>query len=273
MEKGSKEISMRAMDLLCPIGRGQRGLSVVPPTCGKTTLLKQLCTAISNSNPDIKIYCLLIDERPEEVTDFKRNAKAEIKWSSMDEPYENHVKVANDLMRQAFKDADAGGDVFILLDSLTRLSRVHNNETRNSGRTLSGGMDAAGLSIPRRIFGSARKIENGGSIAILGTILVETGSRMDDVIFREFKGTGNMELFLSKDIAGRRIFPAIDVQHTGTRKDELLFRDDEKKAVKKLRNMLADMEKVEAANTMIELLNKYPTNQELINALIKSYDE
>ncbi len=270
LEKGSKELTMRAMDLLCPIGRGQRGLIVAPPTCGKTTLLKHLCQAITTSEPDMKVYCLLIDERPEEVTDFKRTVKADVRWSSVDQPYENHVRVADELMRQAYEEADAGQDVMILLDSLTRLSRVHNTGIRGQGRTLSGGMDARGLEVPRRIFGSARKIENGGSLGILATVLVETGSRLDDVIFQEFKGTGNMEIVLSRDIAGRRIFPAVNVGETGTRKEELLFSPEEKEGTRKLRAGLAGMSPPEAARTFVGLLEKFPTNQELLAALEKT---
>lgn len=217
----------------------------------------------------MKVYCLLIDERPEEVTDFKRTVKADVRWSSVDQPYENHVRVADELMSQAYAEADAGGDVMILLDSLTRLSRVHNTGIRGQGRTLSGGMDARGLEVPRRIFGSARKIENGGSLGILATVLVETGSRLDDVIFQEFKGTGNMEIVLSRDIAGRRIYPAVNVGETGTRKEELLFTPEEKEGTRKLRTGLADMSPPEAARTLVGLLEKFPTNQELLAALEK----
>lgn len=269
LEKGLPEFTMRAMDLLCPIGRGQRGLIVAPPTCGKTTLLRHLCKAISTAEPDMKVYCLLIDERPEEVTDFKRNSAAEVHWSSIDLPYENHVRVASELMQKAYKEADAGKDVLILLDSLTRLARVHNSETRGQGRTLSGGVDSRGLEIPRRIFGSARKIEGGGSLGILATVLVDTGSRMDEVIFQEFKGTGNMEIILSRDISTRRIFPAVDIGFTGTRKEELLFEPEEYKGVRKLRAALAGQDKVQAAQTLVKLLEKYPTNKELLGALGK----
>lgn len=269
LEKGLPEFTMRAMDLLCPIGRGQRGLIVAPPTCGKTTLLRHLCKAISTAEPDMKVYCLLIDERPEEVTDFKRNSTAEVHWSSIDLPYENHVRVASELMQKAYKEADSGKDVLILLDSLTRLARVHNSETRGQGRTLSGGVDSRGLEIPRRIFGSARKIEGGGSLGILATVLVETNSRMDEVIFQEFKGTGNMEIILSRDISTRRIFPAVDIGFTGTRKEELLFDPEEYIGVRKLRAGLAGQDKVQAAQTLVKLLEKYPTNKELLDALRK----
>jgi len=191
LESGSSEWTVRAMDLLCPIGCGQRGLIVAPPGSGKTTYLKHICQAITKASPDIKLYCLLIDERPEEVTDIRRSVEADVKWSSSDQPYENHISVAENLMKQAYREANEGKDVMILLDSLTRLARVHNSAS-SGRRTLSGGVDADGLRIPRKIFGSARKIENGGSLGILATILIETGSRMDEVIFQEFKGTGNM---------------------------------------------------------------------------------
>ncbi len=179
LESGSPELTMRAMDLICPIGMGQRGLIVAPPGSGKTTFLKHLAHAVMQAAPGIKCYCLLIDERPEEVTDFRRSVPAEVRWSSSDEDYENHIRTANDLMRQVYNEAGAGENVVVLIDSLTRLSRVHNAERRTSGRTLSGGVDARALELPRRIFGSARKIENGGSLTILATILVETGSQMD----------------------------------------------------------------------------------------------
>ncbi len=210
LEAGSQELTMRAMDLICPIGMGQRGLIVAPPGSGKTTFLKHICQAVAKGTPQIKLYCLLIDERPEEVTEFKRTIPGEVHYSSSDQSYENHIEIADQLMRKAFVDVAAGANVMIVIDSLTRLSRVHNAQTRSSGRTISGGVDARALEVPRRIFGAARKIENGGSLTILATILVETGSRMDEVIFEEFKGTGNMEVVLSREIANHRIFPAID---------------------------------------------------------------
>ena len=199
LEDGSSELTMRAMDLIAPIGMGQRGLIVAPPGSGKTTFLKHLCQAISKSAPSVKLYCLLIDERPEEVTDFRRSVPsgAEVRWSSSDETYEHHISTADVLMKQVYREVAGGANVMVLIDSLTRLTRVHNADMRSSGRTLSGGVDARALEIPRRIFGAARKIENGGSLSILATILVSTGSRMDDIIFEEFKGTGNMEIYLS----------------------------------------------------------------------------
>lgn len=268
LEDGSKETTMRAMDLICPIGMGQRGLIVAPPGAGKTTFLKHICQAVSQGTPAIKLYCLLIDERPEEVTDFRRNtAAAEVRWSSSDESYDHHVRTADELMKQAFREVGAGANVMIVIDSLTRLSRVHNAEQRSSGRTLSGGVDARALEVPRRIFGSARKIENGGSLTILATILVETGSRMDEVIFEEFKGTGNMEIVLSRQIANQRIFPAIDIAKSGTRKEELLIPPDELDRVRKIRRVLAGLGTVEATQLLVEQLQKFPTNRDLLAAL------
>jgi transcription termination factor Rho len=264
LEAGSQELTMRAMDLICPIGMGQRGLIVAPPGSGKTTFLKHICQAVSKGTPQIKFYCLLIDERPEEVTDFKRTIPGEVHYSSMDESYEHHIEIADKLMRQAFVEVAAGKDVMIVIDSLTRLARVHNAQTRSSGRTISGGVDARALEVPRRIFGAARKIENGGSLSILATILIETGSRMDEVIFEEFKGTGNMEVVLSREIANHRIFPAIDISKSATRKQELLFTPKEYQQVEKLRRSLAGQSPIEAAQTLVQKLQQIPTNKELL---------
>lgn len=265
LENGSAELTMRAMDLVCPIGMGQRGLIVAPPGSGKTTFLKHICQAVAKGYPSIKLYCLLINERPEEVTDFKRSVAAEVRASSSDETYEHHVQMADTLMRQAFREAGAGQNVMIVIDSLTRLARVHNAQRQSSGRTLSGGLDARALEVPRRLFGAARKIENGGSLTILATILVQTGSRMDDVIFEEFKGTGNMEIVLSREISGRRIYPAIDIAKSGTRKEELLLDPGEIERVRILRRKLAELGPVEAAQMLVELLQKHPTNKELLS--------
>lgn len=267
LEDGLAEPTTRAMDLFCPVGRGQRGLIVSPPKSGKTTFLKHICQAITGAQPDMKVYCLLVDERPEEVTDFRRNVTAEVRWSSSDQSYDNHIRVAQELMAQAVEEADAGRDVMILLDSLTRLARVHNSAVRDRGRTMSGGVDASGLLIPRKIFGSARKIENGGSLGILATILVQTGSRMDDVIFQEFKGTGNMELVLSREVSDQRIFPAINIRETGTRKEELLFTEEELKGTRLLRAALAGIKDVDAARMVTDLLEKHKTNAQLLASL------
>ena len=264
LEAGSQELTMRAMDLICPIGMGQRGLIVAPPGSGKTTFLKHICQAVAKSCPKIKLYCLLIDERPEEVTEFKRTIPGEIHYSSSDQSYEHHIEIADKLMRQAFVEVAAGGDVMIVIDSLTRLARVHNAQTRSSGRTISGGVDARALEVPRRIFGAARKIENGGSLSILATVLIETGSRMDEVIFEEFKGTGNMEVVLSREIANHRIFPAIDISKSATRKQELLFEPEEKVQVEKFRRSLAGLGPIEAAQALVKKLQQFPTNKELL---------
>ena len=266
LEDGSAELTIRAMDLICPIGMGQRGLIVAPPGSGKTTFLKDICRAVAKSRPEMKLYCLLVNERPEEVTDFKRSVPAEVRASSSDHTYEHHVQMADALMRQAVQEAGEGKNVMIVIDSLTRLSRVHNAQRQSSGRTLSGGVDARALEVPRRIFGTARKIESGGSLTILATILVQTGSRMDDFIFEEFKGTGNMEIVLSREISGHRIYPAIDLSKSGTRKEELLLTPAELEPVRKLRKKLAGLGAVEAAQTLVDLLQKYPSNQELIEA-------
>ncbi len=267
LESGSKELTVRAMDLISPIGMGQRGLIVAPPGSGKTTFLKHICQAVAESSPTIKLYCLLVDERPEEITDFRRSVKAEVRSSSSDESYSHHIQIAENLMRQAMVEAGSGENVMVVIDSLTRLSRVHNAEQRSNGRTMSGGIGAGALEIPRRIFGSARKIENGGSLSIIATILVGTGSRMDDVIFEEFKGTGNMELVLSREVAQQRIFPAIDIAKSGTRKEELLIQPEELKKIWKLRSTLVNLGTIEAAKTLLEQLQKYPTNQKLLSTL------
>lgn len=266
LEGGSSDLTMRAMDLLCPIGKGQRGLIVSPPKAGKTTFLKQICISLAKIDPALKIYCLLVDERPEEVTDFKRSVTAEVHASPSDRSYEEHIQVAQKLMTQAITEADAGKDVVILLDSLTRLARVHNQNT-DGNKTMSGGLDSRALEIPRRFFGAARNIEEGGSLTILATILVGTGSRMDDIIFQEFKGTGNMELVLSRAAAEQRIFPAINIHASGTRKEELLLSPEELPKIHKMRRALAGMEEVAAASIVVELLQRYPTNAEALKSI------
>ena len=269
LEDGSKELTMRVMDLICPIGMGQRGLIVAPPGSGKTTFLKHLCHAVAKSRPEMKLYCLLIDERPEEVTDFRRNVTAEVRWSCSDESYEHHIETANELMKQVYREALAGENVMVLVDSLTRLARVHNAERQSSGRTLSGGVDARALEVPRRIFGSARKIEHGGSLTILATILVDTGSRMDQIIFEEFKGTGNMEIYLSREISNQRIYPAVDISKSGTRKEELLFDPQELEPARRMRRALAGLKPLEAITALITQLQKYPENKELLAVVSK----
>lgn len=265
LEDGSKELTMRAMDLICPIGMGQRGLIVAPPGSGKTTFLKHICQAVAKSRPEIKLYCLLIDERPEEVTDFKRVVPGEVRSSSSDQSYEHHIATADELMHQVYREAGAGQNVMVVIDSLTRLARVHNAQRPSGGRTMSGGVDTRALEVPRRIFGSARKIENGGSLSILATILVETGSRMDEVIFEEFKGTGNMEIVLSREIANHRIYPAINIAKSATRKCELLMEPEELKRTEALRRNLASLNPVEAAKILVDHLQNHPTNKQLLS--------
>ena len=265
LELGSQQLSTRAMDLFTPIGMGQRGLIVAPPGSGKTTMLKHICQAVGTAYPEIKLYALLIDERPEEVTDFKRSVPAQVYASSTDENYDQHVRIANDLLKIARQEAGEGHDVMIVIDSLTRLSRVHNASQRSSGRTMSGGLDARALEIPRKLFGAARKIEHGGSLTILATILVDTGSRMDQVIFEEFKGTGNMEIVLSREAANQRVFPALDIAKSSTRSEELLLNSTELKNIRELRRAFTSLKPVEGARKLVELLEKYPTNTELLN--------
>ncbi|MBT4522445.1 MAG: transcription termination factor Rho [Halieaceae bacterium] len=265
LELGSQKLTARAMDLLTPIGMGQRGLIVAPPGCGKTTILKHICQAVGEAYPEIKLYALLIDERPEEVTDFKRSVPAEVHASSSDESYEQHVRVANDLLSTARQQAGEGHDVMIVIDSLTRLSRVHNAEGKGSGRTMSGGLDTRAMEVPRKLFGAARNIENGGSLTILATILVDTGSRMDQVIFEEFKGTGNMEIVLSRDVAQQRVFPALDIAKSSTRREELLLHSNDIDSIRDLRRALTHLKPVEGTRKLVELLETYPTNAELLS--------
>lgn len=273
LEDGSQELTMRVMDLICPIGMGQRGLIVAPPGSGKTTFLKHICQSVAKSHPEMKLYCLLVDERPEEVTDFRRSVTAEVRWSSSDESYEHHIETANTLMKQIYPEVLTGTNVVLLVDSLTRLARVHNAERQSSGRTLSGGVDARALEVPRRIFGSARKIENGGSLTILATILVDTGSRMDQIIFEEFKGTGNMEVYLSREISNQRIYPAVDIPKSATRKEELLLDATELEPVRKMRRALVSLAPVDAIRALLVQLQKYSTNKAFLAAVSRGSHE
>ncbi|MBL7050518.1 MAG: transcription termination factor Rho [Nitrospira sp.] len=266
LEKGSDDLSVRALDLICPIGMGQRALVVSSPGSGKTTFLKNISNAVTNGYPDMKVYCLLVDERPEEVTDFTRSVNAKVYSSSMDHGNDSHIKIVDTVIAEAFKEAAAGHDVMILLDSLTRLARVHNSQHRGRGRTMSGGVGAGALEVPRRIFGAARNVEGLGSITIIATILVDTGSAMDTVIFEEFKGTGNMELVLSKELAQKRVFPAIDVAKSGTRRTELLFEPEEYRRLELLYRGMAATNNVNAMEKLIEMLQKYPSNSGLLES-------
>jgi len=264
LETTSQEISTRIIDLVAPIGKGQRGLIVAPPKAGKTVLLQKIANSITTNHPEIVLFILLIDERPEEVTDMQRSVNAEVVASTFDEPPENHVKVADMVLERAKRLVEHKRDVVILMDSLTRLARAHNLVVPPSGRTLSGGIDPASLTKPKRFFGAARKIEEGGSLTILATALVETGSRMDEVIFEEFKGTGNMELVLERRLAERRIFPAIDLKRSGTRKEELLLSAEELELMWNLRRMFSSYQTVDTMEIMIDTLRKTKSNRDLL---------
>ncbi|KPJ87471.1 MAG: transcription termination factor Rho [Gemmatimonas sp. SG8_17] len=262
LERKDGDLSMRVVDILAPIGCGQRGLIVSPPKAGKTILLQKLANSITENKPDATLIVLLIDERPEEVTDMEEHVDAEVISSTFDEPADRHVQVADMVLEKAKRLVEHGRDVIILLDSITRLARAHNVVIPHSGKILSGGVDANALQKPKRFFGAARNIDGGGSLTIIATALIETGSRMDEVIFEEFKGTGNMELVLNRGIADRRIYPAIDVQRSSTRKEELLLDPDELNKTYLLRNFLADMPTVEAIEFLLERMKRAKTNQD-----------
>ena len=268
LETTGDVLSSRVVDLLAPIGRGQRGLIVAPPKAGKTTLLKRIANAITENEPDIKVIVLLVDERPEEVTDFRESVtKAEVVSSTFDEPPTNHVRVAEFVHERARRIVEDGGHVVILLDSITRLARANNLVTPPTGRTLSGGLDSNALYWPKRFLGAARNIRGGGSLTILATALVETGSRMDDVIFEEFKGTGNMELHLSRRLEERRIFPAIDILKSGTRREELLLGDETLHKMWLLRKVISDMDPAEAMEMLLGRLGRSKSNKEFLSTL------
>jgi len=261
------DVSMRIVDLLCPIGKGQRGLIVSPPRAGKTMLLQKMANSITRNHPDVKVIVLLIDERPEEVTDMERSVKAEVISSTFDEPPSRHLQVARIVLEKAKRLVEYGHDVAILLDSLTRLARANNAEVPHSGRVLSGGVDATALQWPKRFFGAARNIEEGGSLTIIATALIETGSRMDEVIFEEFKGTGNMELKLDRGLSNRRIFPAIDLSLSGTRKEELLLPEEVLNRVWILRKFLDQMPPAEAMEFLIERIRETKDNKEFLERM------
>jgi len=260
-------LETRIIDLVTPIGKGTRGLIVAPPRTGKTTILKQIANAITTNHTDVHVMVLLIDERPEEVTDFQRSVKAEVVASSNDQDLETHVRLSRFMIERCRRMVEAGKDVFVLLDSLTRVARAYNSVHGGSGRTMTGGVDARALEIPRKMFASARKIEHGGSLTILATALVETGSRMDELIFQEFKGTGNMELILDRKLSDRRLFPALDIPKSGTRKEEKLFPVKHIEAIRKLRRTMVDLNPIEAMETLIAALKKHKTNEELLAKL------
>ena len=267
LETASDEMTTRVMDILTPVGRGQRGLIVAPPRTGKTMILQKLAKSIATNSPETKLIVLLIDERPEEVTDMKRTVRGEVVSSTFDEPPERHVQVAEIVIEKAKRLVEHGFHVVILLDSITRLARAYNTLEPHSGKILSGGIDANALHKPRRFFAAARNIEEGGSITIIATALVDTGSRMDEVIFEEFKGTGNMEINLDRRLVDKRIFPAIDIEKSGTRKEELLFHPEELQKIWILRRALNTMNPVEAMELLVEKLKKTKSNAEFLVTL------
>jgi transcription termination factor Rho len=267
LENGHREMVTRVMDLIAPIGKGQRALIVAPPKTGKTIMLQRIAQAVVSNHPEIHLMVLLIDERPEEVTDMRRSIKAEVLASSSDRPTGDHLKVAELALERARRLVESGKDVMILLDSITRLARAYNKEVDNSGRTLSGGVDSRALERPKRIFGAARATEEAGSLTIVGTALIDTGSRMDEVIFEEFKGTGNSEVTLDRFLAEKRIFPAINIGQSGTRKEEKLFTLKEYEKVKKMRQMLFAVKPVEAMEALVKRLSRYTYNDEFLDEL------
>ena len=270
LETEQRDISTRLVDLFAPIGKGQRALLVSPPKAGKTTLLKKIANAVTVNYPDIILMVLLIDERPEEVTDMSRSVDGEIIASTFDRPADEHIRVASLALEKAKRLVEMGKDVVLLLDSITRLARASNLVVPPSGRTLSGGMDPAALYFPKRFFGAARNIEEGGSLTIIGTALVDTGSRMDEVIYEEFKGTGNMELHLSRKLAEQRIFPAIDITKSGTRREELLFDEDELSRLWLLRRRIVNVDESGALNLIIDKLKQSPTNRDFLQTIKKA---
>jgi transcription termination factor Rho len=269
LESGSGDISMRVMDLVAPLGKGQRGLIVAPPKAGKTILMQKIANAITENHPEVHLIVLLIDERPEEVTDMQENVRAEVISSTFDEPADRHTQVAEMVLEKAKRLVEHGRDVVILLDSITRLARAYNVVVPHSGKILSGGVDANALHKPKRFFGAARNIEEGGSLTIVATALVETGSRMDEVIFEEFKGTGNTELVLDRHIADKRIFPAIDLNRSGTRREDLLLTEMELTRVYLLRNFLSDMPPAEAIDFLLNRMRKTKGNKEFLDSMAK----
>ena len=261
-------LETRIIDLVTPIGKGTRGLIVAPPRTGKTTVLKQIANAITTNHPEVEVVVLLIDERPAEVTDFTRSVNADVIASSNDQELDTHVRLSRFIIERCRRRVEAGKDVFVLMDSITRVARAYNSVHGGSGRTMSGGVDARALEIPRKMFASARKIEEGGSLTILATALVDTGSRMDELIFQEFKGTGNMELILDRKLADRRLYPALDIPKSGTRKEEKLYGAKYIQAIHKLRRQMIDTNPIEALETLTAALKKYKTNEEVLNRLL-----
>jgi len=273
LESTPSDVSTRLIDVIAPIGKGQRGLIVAPPKAGKTVLLKKVANSIVKQCPDAKLMILLIDERPEEVTDMKRSVDAEVISSTFDEPPQNHIKVSELVLKKAKRLVEQKRDVIILLDSITRLARAYNVNVPSSGRTLSGGLDPTALHKPKRFFGAARNIEEGGSLTILATSLIETGSRMDDVIYEEFKGTGNMELHLDRNLSEKRLFPAIDVKRSSTRKEELLLEESELETMWTLRKEINDLSKSQIITSFIKHIKNTKSNKQMLESLRKAFVE
>ena len=267
LETGGNEYSTRIIDMIAPIGKGQRGMIVAQPKTGKTMLLQKIANSITTNHPDIKLIILLIDERPEEVTDMARSVDAEVLASTFDEPSERHVQVSEMVLEKAKRCVEAGEDVVILLDSITRLARAYNTVMPHSGKILSGGVDSNALHKPKRFFGAARNVEDGGSLSIIATALIDTGSRMDEVIFEEFKGTGNMELGLDRNLSDRRIYPAIDINKSGTRREDKLIGKTDLPRIWLVRNMLSDMTNVEAMKFFKDKLSRTKSNREFLDTL------
>ena len=267
LEADPADISTRVVDLIAPIGKGQRCLIVAPPKAGKTVLLQRMAKSISKNHPEIHLVMLLVNERPEEVTEMRRCVQGDVVASSSDEEDRTHVHVAEVVLERSKRLVECGRDVVVLLDSITRLARAYNNQQRGSGRVLSGGIDARTMEKPRRFFGAARKAESGGSLTVIGTALVDTGSRMDEVIFQEFKGTGNMEIMMDRRLFEQRIFPAIDISQTGTRKEEKLLTPDEYDKVTLLRRALAPLKAAEAMRLLTERIGRYPSNAEFLASM------
>jgi len=267
LETDPEELTTRIIDLMCPIGKGQRALITSPPKAGKTMILQKIAQAITTNHPDVKLIVLLIDERPEEVTDMRRSVRGEVVSSTFDEPAERHVQVANMVLEKSKRLTEHGHDVVILLDSVTRLARAHNSVVPHSGKILSGGVDSNALHKPKRFFGAARNIEEGGSLSIIATALIETGSRMDEVIFEEFKGTGNMELVLDRRLSDRRIFPAMDINRSSTRKEELLMDPETLSKIWILRKFLAEMNPIEAMEFLLDRMKKTKNNKRFMASM------
>lgn len=264
LETGATPVTMRVLDLLTPLGKGQRALIVAPPRTGKTMLLQEIANAVSINHPEMHLIVLLIDERPEEVTEMRRRVRGEVIASSMDRDVESHVRLSQLIIERGKRIAEAGGQVFILLDSITRTARAFNKWTGNTGRTMTGGLDVKAMDIPKKMFGTARRFDEGGSLTVVGTALIDTGSRMDEVIFQEFKGTGNMELVLNRQLADRRIWPSLDITLSGTRREELILTKEEMEGVTLLRRSLVSMPPVEAMEQLVKTLQRFPSNREFL---------